>query len=594
MTYRPPSQSIRFLWRHVAHFDGVASLPAFAAELSPELADAIVEAAGQLASEVWAPTYRAGDAGAVLRDGQVQSAPGFKAAFDAFVAGGWMGVRSAPEHGGMGLPHVLAMAVEELCCSANLALSLAPMLTQSAITALSRHGSPALQALYLPRLIAGEWTGTMNLTEPQAGSDLAQIRTRAVPADDHYLITGQKIYITWGEQDLTDNIIHMVLARLPDAPPGVKGISLFLVPKFLVNADGSLGARNDVHCLALEHKLGIHGSPTCVMAYGDNGGAVGYLVGEPHRGLNYMFTMMNQARLGVGVEGMALSERACQLAADFARTRLQSRALESSSPEPVPIIQHPDVRRMLFGMQAQTTAMRALCYYSAAQLDYAEHHPAPAVAEQAAQRASLLIPIVKGWCTEQVNEVTSLAIQIHGGMGYSEDCAAAQLYRDARITAIYEGTTGIQANDLLHRKILADHGVALQEWLREIGHDNATLATDLTLLQTEMANALDAAESSLAWLLSNAPLQLAAAAAGAVPMLKLLGTLAGGWLLAKQAQAARRELASQLEADTAWLNTQVNLAHFFAAHQLPQCLAWAAAIQKGSASVLNTDWDAMQ
>jgi acyl-CoA dehydrogenase len=424
------------------------------AEASTDVVDAVLDEAGKFAAEVLAPLNSAGDEqGAQYSNGNVTSPAGFKQAYEQFVAGGWNGLGAQPEFGGQGLPHLVAMAVQEMWNSANMAFCLCPMLTSGVIEALKLTGSDAQKQLYMPKLTAGTWSGTMNLTEPQAGSDLSAVRTQAVPEGDHYRIRGTKIFITWGEHDMSENIVHLVLARTPDAPEGVKGISLFIVPKFMVNPDGSLGERNDVKCVSIEHKLGIHASPTCVLAYGDEKGAVGYLVGEENRGLEYMFIMMNHARLGVGLEGVALGERAYQHAREYAKTRVQGRTIGQKSGDRVTIIHHPDVRRMLLTMKAQTEAMRALAYVAAAALDRSHHHPDDKERRRNQSFVDFLIPIVKGCSAETAVEVASTGIQIHGGMGFVEETGAAQFLRDARITTIYEGTTGIQAADLVGRKV---------------------------------------------------------------------------------------------------------------------------------------------
>lgn len=593
MTYRAPIADIRFVLNELAGLSEVGALPGFE-DVSPELVDSVMEEASKLAEQVIAPLNRIGDKhGNTLVDGVVTTAPGFKAAYRQFADNGWVGLRAPVEYGGQGMPAVVSMATEEMWCAANVAFSLCPLLTLGAIEALAHHASPALQATYLPRMVSGEWPGTMNLTEPQAGSDLAQVRSKATPADDgSYRISGQKIYITWGEHDMAANIVHLVLARLPDAPAGVKGISLFVVPKFLVNADGSLGARNDVRCVSLEHKLGIHASPTCVMSYGDQGGAIGYLVGAPHRGLNYMFTMMNHARLGVGVEGMAISERAYQHAVQFARTRAQSRELGSDNPAPALIIRHPDVRRMLMTMRAQIEAQRALTYYAAAALDRAARHPD--ASEKARWQAviNFLIPIVKGWNTEQVNEITSLGVQIHGGMGFIEETGAAQYLRDGRITSIYEGTTGIQALDLIGRKIASEQGATGLALLAEAEAvltplHNAGLADLAQALQTAIAHSR-ACIDYVVDQFDSAPRNVAA---GSVPLLILLGNTLGAWQMARAALVAKQKLADGTD-DVAFFSAKLITARFFAQHCVPRVAGLASAVLHGSDSVLALDDDA--
>ncbi|HIJ44924.1 MAG TPA: acyl-CoA dehydrogenase, partial [Rhodospirillaceae bacterium] len=443
--YAAPLTDMRFVIGELAGLAEIAALPGLG-DTSPELVDAILDEAGKFGAEVLAPLNRPGDiAGCGFNEGLVRTPEGFKEAYGQFVEGGWNGLPFDPEYGGHGLPWLVSAAVSEIWNAANMALALCPLLTQGAAEMLIVHGSSELKSRYLRKLVSGEWTGTMNLTEPQAGSDLGQTRCKAVRKDGRYLISGQKIFITYGDHDLTENIIHTVLARTPDAPPGVKGLSLFVVPKFLLNEDGSLGERNDLRCLSIEHKLGINASPTCVMSYGDGGGASGFLIGEETRGIEYMFTMMNNARLAVGLEGVAIAERAYQQARDYARARVQGRLLGGGDPAPVAIVNHPDVRRMLLFMKAGTEAARALAYHVAASLDLARRHPDEAVRRDRRSQIDLLTPVIKAWCTDTAIEVANTGIQVHGGMGYIEETGAAQHLRDARIAAIYEGTNGIQA-----------------------------------------------------------------------------------------------------------------------------------------------------
>jgi len=468
------------------------------------------------------------------------------------------------------------------------------MLTTGVVNALVRHGSESQQQTYLQKLITGEWTGTMNLTEPQAGSDLSAVRTRAVPEGDHFRVFGTKIFITWGEHDMVDNIIHLVLARTPDAPEGVKGISLFIVPKYLVGKDGSRGARNDVKCVSIEHKLGIHASPTCVMAYGEKDGAIGYLVGEENRGLEYMFTMMNFARLEVGIEGVAIAERAYQRALAFAKERVQGRPIGVRSGERVPIVHHPDVRRMLMSMKAQTEAMRALAAAACAALDHAHHHPERAQRLQWQSVFDLLTPVVKGWCTEQCNEIASLGVQVHGGMGFVEETGAAQHLRDARITSIYEGTTGIQANDLIGRKVVAEKGATAKAVIAQMREFNKQLgASDhpaLSSIHGSLSAGIDALAEATEWLLATYSTDAAGAGAGAVPYLKLWGTVAGGWQMARAAVIAKQRL-DEGAADGDFYRAKIGTARFFAEHILPLALAYKTAIVSGSKSALALEVD---
>jgi alkylation response protein AidB-like acyl-CoA dehydrogenase len=528
MTYAAPLADMRLVLDTVGNLSGDAA----------EMADAVLDEAAKFAEGELAPLNQVGDRiGSVLENGVVRTPPGFREAYRTYVEGGWNGVASPPEIGGQGLPQALAVPLTEMWNSACMGWALCPLLNHGAVEMLRTHGSPELKARYLGRLVSGEWTGTMNLTEPQAGSDLGALRTRATPASDprwgeHYRISGQKIFITYGDHDFTDNIIHMVLARLPDAPPGSRGISLFLVPKFLLDRDGRPAERNDVRTLRLEEKLGIHASPTCVLSFGEGEGAIGWRIGEPHRGLEAMFTMMNSERLLVGVQGVAIAERAYQTALAYARTRVQGQpiGMPRGGPTP-PIIHHPDVRRMLLSMRAQTEAARALAYYAGAAIDAAHHDP------KAQHRADLLIPVVKAWCSDKGIEIASTGIQVHGGMGYIEETGAAQHLRDARIAAIYEGTNGIQAGDLVGRKLGRDKGEAARELFAEIAASLGDFTGATTGLRQPLADGLIALEDATAWLVEAEP---AFAAAGAVPYLNLFGTVAAGWLMARLALAAQQ------------------------------------------------------
>jgi alkylation response protein AidB-like acyl-CoA dehydrogenase len=589
--YRAPLKVLQFVLHDLI---GDADLQACRdlGDYSADLADSVLAEAGRFAESVLEPLYRTGDRdGAKWTPQGVVTPPGFKEAYAQFVEGGWPSLAHSLEYGGQGMPRVLATAVEEIWTSANCAFKLCPMLTHSAIEALEQVGTPAQQQTYLPKLISGEWTGTMNLTEPQAGSDLAQVRTRAVPAGDHYKLYGQKIFITYGEHDFTPNIVHLVLARIDGAPGGVKGISLFLVPKFLPRKDGSPGERNDVHCLSIEHKLGIHASPTCVMAYGQKDGAIGYLVGEANAGLKHMFIMMNAARLAVGLEGYALAERAFQQAAEWARTRIQGKPPVAAADGPAPIIHHPDVKRMLLTMKSHTEAMRALALYAAYLLDLSERHPDQALAEDAAARGALLIPIVKGWSTESGIELTSLGIQVHGGMGYVEETGAAQPYRDVRISSIYEGTTGIQANDLLNRKLSRDQGAALNSLLAAATHELESVQSADPSVRSAKAAAIEALAATrrsagvVLQAMTSAP---ANAYAVAIPFLKLCGFALGGWLQAKSAAIAESKLAAG-GVERQFLAGKIASARFYAEQILPQTLALARVVEQGAGSVVETD-----
>ena len=590
-TYTAPLKDMQFAIAEFAGVDSIAALPG-CGDVNAELVEVVLTEAGKFAQGVLDPLNRSGDKqGAQWRDGVVTAPDGFKDAYAQFIAAGWNGLGGATQYGGQGLPHIIAMPLQEMWNSANMAFCLCPMLTTGVQEALLHHGSAALLETYMHKLVSGEWTGTMNLTEPQAGSDLSAVRTRALPEGDHYRIHGTKIFITWGEHDLTANIVHLVLARLPDAPEGVKGISLFVAPKFMVNADGSPGERNDIRCVSIEHKLGIHGSPTCVLAYGDGPGAVGYLVGQPHRGLEYMFTMMNHARLGVGMEGIAISERAYQHALEYARTRVQGRAIGQRSGDRVTIIHHPDVRRMLMTMKAQTEAMRALGYYAAGELDRSKHHPDPQTRAQHQARLDLLTPVVKGWCTEVAVEIASTGVQIHGGMGFIEETGAAQYLRDARISTIYEGTTGIQANDLIGRKVGAEKGATALTLIDEMRGLDAGLAAageSFAGMHRGYVQAVHALEAGTRWLVDHYRQQPEAAAAVAVPYLKLFGTVAGGWLMARAALIARERLAAP-GADREFLEAKLATARFYLEHLLPQAAALSQTVTAGAASTLALD-----
>jgi alkylation response protein AidB-like acyl-CoA dehydrogenase len=516
----------------------------------------------------------------------VTSPAGFKAAYKQFGEAGWNSLGGMAEYGGQGLPHLVSNPVQEMWNSSNMAFCLCPMLTSGVLEAMKHHGSPEQLQRYVPKLTSGEWSGTMNLTEPQAGSDLAAVRTRAVPDGDHYKISGTKIFITWGEHDMADNIVHLVLARLPDAPEGVKGISLFIVPKFLLDADGSPGTRNDVKCVSIEHKLGIHASPTCVMQYGDAGGAVGYLVGEPNRGLEYMFTMMNHARLGVGLEGVAVAERAYQHALEYAKTRVQGREVGQRSGGRVTIIHHPDVRRMLMHMKSQIEAMRALAYVAAATLDKSKHHPDAAEKRRNQALLDLLIPVVKAWCTEQCVEIASTGVQIHGGMGFVEETGAAQYLRDARITTIYEGTTGIQANDLVGRKVGYEKGATALAVIAEMRKSAAALAAgELAAIGTSLASGIDALEEATRWIVDTYQKNPNGVFAVAVPYLKLFGTVGGGWMMARAAEIALRK-GSEPGADRSFYDAKLTTARFYCHHILPQAAAYRQTVIGGADSVL--------
>jgi acyl-CoA dehydrogenase len=570
--YNPPLDDINFCVRHLADIDKVLSLEAFDGIEAADL-EQIVDEAAKFARDVIAPTNVVGDQQGVRIDGNTVSVPDEIAEVHAqYVANGWQAVAGNPEYDGMGLPATIANAASEMVETANLAYSLLPMLTSDAAVALEAHGSDVLKETYLAKLVTGEWAGTMLLTEPQAGSDLAAIKTHAVRDGDQYRISGTKIYITWGDHELSENIVHFVLARIDGAPDGVRGISMFLVPKFLVGSDGEIGDRNDLKATSVEHKMGIHASPTCVMSFGDNDGAIGYLVGEENKGLASMFTMMNHARLGVGLQGLAVSERAYQLARTYANDRVQGHV--PGQGERAPIIHHADVRRMLMLMRSQIEAMRAVAYTAAAQVDFAHHGADDETRAAANSRLSLLTPIVKGWCTEKSEEVTSLGIQIHGGMGYVEETGAAQHYRDARILTIYEGTSGIQAADFSGRKVLADEGRELGKLIGELRETCASMQdAALAPIAEAVGAGLDRLEQGAAWLGANAMTDPATVGAASFNFMMLAGTVLGAAYLAKGAAAAGggdvdKNFAAEKLATTA----------FYCAHVLPRAGGYLAAM----------------
>jgi len=644
MNYLAPVADMLFNMEHVADLHAISQLPGYE-DASLETAAAVLGECARFNQDVVAPLNWTGDQEpSQVHEGVVSTTPGFKAAFRKFAEAGWQGVQHGTHFGGQGLPKLIASCCGEMLNAANLSFALCPLLTDGAIEALDTAGSEAQKQAFIPRMISGEWTGTMNLTEPQAGSDLSMVRTRAVPqGDGTYRLFGQKIYITYGEHDMADNIVHLVLARTPNAPEGVKGISLFIVPKFLVAEGGSIGARNDVYCTSIEHKLGIKASPTAVLLYGDgkypvaaNGGpaqagAIGDLVGEENRGLEYMFVMMNAARFGVGVQGIAVADRAFQKAAAFARERVQSRDIGGSAG-PVAIAHHPDVRRMLMTMRAQVEGARALAMMTSACFDVAARHPDPEVRKRQQRLYEFLVPIVKGWSTEMSIEVASLGVQVHGGMGFIEETGAAQYYRDARILTIYEGTTAIQANDLIGRKTLRDAGAtarAIAESLRETasallaaaasrpdadllgggaapGDSEAgsprpsasMLARDKALraapdcIATQLDRAAASIDHSVAWILSQARANIHGVFAGSVNFLKLFGLACSGWQLARSALAAI-QLLGEARGDPEFLRAKIICAKFHADHLLPQTQALAHAITQGADAVMGLEVEAL-
>jgi len=574
----------------LAGLDQVVALPGYE-EASPDVVDAILEEAARFSGEVLSPLNRVGDTnGAKWKDTVVTTSPGWKEAYGQFVENGWNGLGCDPEFGGQGLPNLISTAVSEMWKAANHAFSLCPMLTQGAIEALMIAGTDAQKAAYLPKLVSGEWTGTMNLTEPSAGSDLAAVRSRAEPVGDGtFKVFGQKIFITYGEHDMTDNIIHLVLARTPNAPEGVKGISLFVVPKYLLNADGTLGQRNDVYCVSIEHKLGIHGSPTAVLAFGDNGGAIGTLVGEENRGLEYMFIMMNAARFNVGLEGLGDAERAYQRAVAYARDRIQGTEVGVKGGPKVPIIKHPDVRRMLMSMRSRIEAMRAIAYVTAAAQDNAHANPDESQRKQAQAFADLMIPVVKGWSTESAVDIASLGVQVHGGMGFIEETGAAQHLRDARITTIYEGTTAIQANDLIGRKIAREKGATILALIAEMRAAASELDADLAPLGLRQLAAIESLEKAVAWIVANFAADPKAAHAAAVPFLHMFAITAGGWQMGRAAVIARAKRGAG-DSDPFW-PAKLSTARFFADHFLTQVPGLADVVVAGATGALEIDDD---
>jgi 3-(methylthio)propanoyl-CoA dehydrogenase len=569
MSYTAPLKDMLFVMKELADIDGISALPGFE-DAGFDTAQAVLEEAAKFNRDVLAPLNFEGDKNpSSFANGEVTTTPGFKGAFRQFSEGGWQGVLHPAEYEGQGLPKLIATPCIEMLNAANMSFALCPLLTDGAIEALLTAGSEEQKQLYVPKLISGEWTGTMNLTEPQAGSDLAMVRTRAEPqGDGSYKVFGTKIFITYGEHDMAKNIVHLVLARTPDAPPGVKGISLFLVPKFKVGADGSLGERNDVQCVSIEHKLGIKASPTAVLQYGDHDGAIGYLIGEENRGLEYMFIMMNAARFAVGMQGIAVSERAYQKAVAYAKDRVQSRPVDGTAKQPVAIIQHPDVRRMLATMRALTEASRALAYVAAAHCDLAHHLPDEAARASHQAIYEYLVPIVKGWSTELSIDVASLGVQVHGGMGFIEETGAAQYYRDARILTIYEGTTAIQANDLIGRKTVRDGGATVQALLGQVDQTIAGLAEREGQAFKSMHRHLSAGSLSLArvveFMVAKVKTDPNAAFAGSVPYLKLAGIVLGGWQMARALMVASDKLAE----DASFYGAKIATAQFFAEHVL--------------------------
>ena len=588
MSYTAPLKDMLFNIEHLARIDQIAQIPGFE-DAGLDTAQAVLEECAKLNEGVLAPLNFEGDKNpSSWKDGVVTTTPGFKDAFRQYGEGGWQGLQHPTDFGGQGLPKTIGAACIEMANSANMSFALCPLLTDGAIEALLTAGSDELKATYLEKLVTGEWTGTMNLTEPQAGSDLALVRTRAEPQPDgSYKVFGTKIFITYGEHDMAENIVHLVLARVVGAPEGVKGISLFVVPKFMVNADGTLGARNDAHCVSIEHKMGIKASPTAVLQFGDHGGAVGYLVGQENRGLEYMFIMMNAARYAVGVQGIAIAERAYQKAVAYAKDRVQSRPVDGSINASAAIIHHPDVKRMLMTMRAYTEGCRAMAAVAAAAYDAAHHHPDADARKQNAAFYEFLVPLVKGYSTEMSLEVTSLGVQVHGGMGFIEETGAAQYYRDAKILTIYEGTTAIQANDLVGRKTARDGGQTAKGIAAQVAETEAALVASGSAQALAVAKRLKAAREAFLdvvdFVAGKTKAEPNAVFAGSVPYLMLAGNLVAGWQLARSLRVAEEQLAAGV--DTAFMQAKIATAHFYAEHLLNKAPGIRDSIVDGAASV---------
>jgi alkylation response protein AidB-like acyl-CoA dehydrogenase len=595
--FNAPIKDMNFTMNHVCDLANLAACDGMESA-DPEMIAQALEEAGKLAGEVLAPINQTGDQqGAVLENGVVRTPDGFKEAYAAYQEGGWNSVPFDEDFGGMGLPMIMGVACNELWNAANMGFSLCPLLTVGAVEAISAHGSDEQKVKYLPKLVSGEWTGTMNLTEPQAGSDVGALRAKAVPAaDGSWRVKGQKIFITYGEHDYTDNIIHLVLARTPGSPSGTRGISLFIVPKFLVNDDGSLGARNDLAAVSLEHKCGIHASPTAIMSYGDNDGAIAYMLGEENKGMRCMFTMMNNARLNVGIQGVAIAERAYQQAAAYANDRKQGVAmLPPSEPGSSPIVDHADVRRMLMTMRSQTQAVRAICYLTAQAIDFSRHHPDPDQRAWFEGLQQLLTPIAKSWSTDVGCEVASIGMQVHGGMGFIEETGAAQHYRDIRIAPIYEGTNGIQAMDLVMRKLTLQGGelvATLIAEMRGIDDDLAVAGDDFASTRTALSDAINSLETATHWMLQRMGDDPNTAAAGSTPYLKMFGLTLGGYLLAKGALAAKRLLADGND-DRVFLIGRIATARFYGEQLLPQVGGLLAAATASSDILYAIDAEAL-
>jgi len=592
--YVPPLRDIRFVLEQLVGLDGLSKLGAYQ-HADPDTVFGVVEESGRFMADVVGPLNRVGDAVGVTLDGdgKVTTPPGFRDAYRQYADAGWGAVPFPPEFGGGGFPWLVAVVMQEMLASASMVFSQCPLLTQGAIDMLAQHGSPWQQATFLEKMVSGEWTGTMDLTEPGAGSDLGAVRTKAVPAGDGtWRITGQKIFITFGEHDLAGNIIHIVLARVPGAPPGTKGISCFIVPRYLVDEDGSLGARNDLRCVSIEHKLGTHASPTCVMSFGEGGGAIGHLIGEANQGMRYMFTMMNTARLSVGVQGLSLAERSYQDALRYAQERRQGRAVGAPAGEPSPIVEHPDVRRMLLTMKAYIEAMRAMLYTNAVSIDLAREHPDQAEREARRELVDLLTPVCKAWCTDLGVELTSIALQVHGGMGYVEETGVAQYLRDSRVAPIYEGTNGIQAIDLVTRKVPMRGGGVVADLLAQMQALDPELAAagpELAAMRSALASGVSVLREATDWIMSRGLAEPNDALAGATPYLRLSGLVIGGWLLARSALAASRLLGDAGGSDVIFLRAKIGTARFYTEQLLPQTAGLLPAVTAGARPLFQVD-----
>lgn len=588
MSYKAPLKDMLFDIKHLANIDAVTQIPGFE-EAGFDTAQAVLEECAKFNEGVLSPLNWEGDKNpSSWKDGVVTTTPGFKEAYKQYAEGGWQGLQHPLDFGGQGLPKTIGAACGEMLNSANMSFALCPLLSDGAIEALLTAGSDELKAIYLEKLVSGKWTGTMNLTEPQAGSDLAMVRSRAEPQPDGtYKVFGTKIFITYGEHDMAENIVHLVLARVTGAPEGVKGISLFVVPKFMVGKDGALGAGNDVHCVSIEHKLGIKASPTAVLQYGDKGGAVGYIVGQENRGLEYMFIMMNSARYAVGMQGIAIAERAYQKAVTFAKDRVQSRPVDGSINASAPIIHHPDVKRMLMTMRAYTEGCRAMASVAAAAYDASHHHPDADVRKQNQAFYEYMVPLVKGYSTEMSLEVTSLGVQVHGGMGFIEETGAAQYYRDARILTIYEGTTAIQANDLVGRKTARDGGQTAKGIAAQIETTEAQLLKQGGAAAKTVAKRLKVAREAFVdvvnFVAGNTKTSPNAVFAGSVPYLMLAGNVVAGWQMARSLLVAEEHLARG--EDTAFMQAKITTAVFYADHLLSKAPGMRDSIVEGADSV---------